>query len=203
MKNVIVIILVVFAFLATSCSSSKKTTKKIEKEEAQIETTIEGQAHQLAKQFKNDGYEVCGLGVLESEIYNYLKCKMRTGCISEEARVTAPTDNIGKTKCLVNIKSRVARIVCDSIRFRVDEATGADEANKEYVDKFFAATEHLGIVNLGIPDCMFVMCKKVSSSMVEYRMFAVYSPETVNNIVRNGVKFGNEIKSYIDKGLNK
>ena len=202
MKNVISI-LMVFAFILTSCSSSKNTTKNIEKEEKQIETTLEGQAHQLAKEFKNQGYEVCGLGILETEIYTYLKCKLKPGCISEEARVTAPTDNIGKTKCLTNIKGRVARIVCDSIRFRVDEATGGNEENQDYVDKFFSATEHLGIVNLGAPDCYFTMCKTVSKNMVEYRMFAVYSSETVNNVVKNGVKFGNDIKAYIDKGLNK
>jgi len=201
MKNVISI-LVVFIFFTFGCSSNKDL-KKAEKQERQIENSLEAQAHHLAKKLEGENYEVAGLGDMEWEILAYLRAKQKSGSISEEAIVTAPTDNIGKTKCLVNIKSRVARMVCDSIRYRVDESTGADEANKEYVDKFFSASEHLGILNLGAPDYSFTIVKRMSKSMVQYRMFAVYSPETVNDVVKNGVRFGNDIKAYIDKGLNK
>lgn len=202
MKNLkfIISIFVVMSFIITSCSSSKDL-RKAERQERQIENTLEDQAHQLAKKLNNENYELCGLGVIESEIFSYLKNKQKSGSICEEAIVTAPTDNIGKTKCLINIKGRVAKIVCDSIRYRVDEATGGDEENSDYVDKFFAATEHLGILNLGSPDYSFTVRKKISKNKTEYKMFSVYSGDHINNIVSNGIKFGNDIKSYIDKGL--
>lgn len=195
-------ILILFVFITTSCSSSKDL-RKAEREEQKIENTLESQAHHLNKVLKNDNYELVGLGDMEYEILNYLRAKQKTGCISEEARVVAPTENLGKKKCISNIKSRVAQIVCDSIRFRIDEAAGGDEVNKDYVDKFFSAAEHLGILNLGAPDYMFIVTKKINRNNTEYRMFAVYSSESINNTVRNGIKFGNDIKSYIDKGLNK
>lgn len=202
LKSIFSIMIVMIFIVTTSCSSSKDL-RKSEKQEKKIENTLEGQAHQLANKLESENYELCGLGVMESEIYNYLKIKMKNGSISEEAKVVAPTDNLGKRKCLTNIQSRVAQTVCDSIRFRVDEAAGGDEANQDYVDKFFSAAEHLGIVNIGAPEYSFIVCKKINKNQTEYRMFAVYSPETVNSVVKNGVKFGNDIKAYIDKGLNK
>ena len=204
MKNMkfSIVIFLMMVFIITSCSSSKDL-RKAEREEKNTENTLESQARKITKKLESENYKVCGLADLESEVLSYLKCKMKSGSISEEAIVVAPTDNIGKTKCIVNIKGRVAKMVCDSIRYRVDEVAGGDEASGEYVDKFFAATEHLGILNLGSPDFSFYVCKKISSSKTEYKMFAVYSSDHVNNIIMNGVKFGNDIKAYIDKGLNK
>ena len=176
--------------------------KKSEKQERQIEKSLEDQARHLANNKFKD-YEVCGLGDMEWEILAYLRAKQKSGSISEEAIVTAPTDNAGKTKCLLNIKSRVALIVYDSIRFRSDEAVSGDEVNKDYVDKFFSAAEHLGKINLGSPDYMFIIFKKIDKKNTEYRMFAVYSPSRINESVNNGIRFGNDIKAYIDKGLNK
>lgn len=195
-------ILLIAIFLSVSCSQTKEIRKN-EREESRIDNTIEHQAKVLTKKFESENYEICGLADMETEIYNYLKCKLKPNNISEEAIVVAPTDNLGKSKCLSNIKTRVAKIVCDSIRYRVDEATGGDEEDQDYVDKFFSASEHLGIINLGSPDYYFYIKKKINRIRTEYKMFAVYSGESVNNVVSNGVKFGNDIKKYIDDGFKK
>ena len=200
MKNLIIILVVIF--ISAGCSSQKEL-RVAEKQERQLDNSLEKQANRLARDLLSDNYEVCGLGNMKHEIFNYLKSKQTYGCVVEESKVVAPTDNIGKTKCLINIKGRVARMVCDSIRYRVDEATSADEANREYVDKLFSATEHLGIINLGAPDYTFTIFKKVNRRNTEYRMFAIYSPESFNNQVKNGIRFGDDIKKYIDKGLNR
>lgn len=201
MKNLIGILIVLL--FSIGCSSTKEL-RKSEKEEKQMDKEIGSLSHHLYKELKSQNYEFCGLGDMESEIENYLHAKTIQGSICEEARVTSPTENLGKKKCISNIKSRITQIVCDSIRYRVDEATGGDETNRgDYVDKFFSAAEHLGILNLGSPDYMFIISKKINRHNTEYRMFAVYSPQSINNVVSNGVRFGNDIKSYIDKGLNK
>jgi hypothetical protein len=195
-------LLFLFLGIFTNCSTNKDL-RKAQKEEEQTEKSLEKQAKKLANNFKSEGYQISDLMDMENAIYKYLKIKAAPGSISEETSVIAPTDNIGKTKCLVNIKGRIAKTVCDSIRYRVDEATGGDEASGEYVDKFFSASEHLGILTLGSPDVSFTLYKKVKKNSMEYRMFAVYSNASVNSVVTNGVKFGNQIKQYIDNGLNK
>lgn len=197
-----ILVFVLMGLLFTNCSGTKEA-RKTAKEEQKIENTLDKQAKQLANKFENEGYQISDLMDMEDAIYKYLKIKAAPGSISEETSVIAPTDNIGKTKCLVNIKGRIAKTVCDSIRYRVDEATGGDEASGEYVDKFFSASEHLGILTLGSPDVSFTLYKKVKKNSMEYRMFAVYSNTSVNSVVTNGVKFGNQIKQYIDNGLNK
>lgn len=203
MKTIkIILAIILMGMLYTNCSSTKES-RKTAKEEQKIENSLEKQAEKLAAKFESEGYQISDLDIMENAIFKYLKCKLNPGSVAEEATVNAPTDNIGKTKCIVNIKSRVAKIVCDSIRYRVSEAVGGDETNQDYVDKFFSASEHLGILNLGSPDASFILYRKKNNNITEYRMFAVYSGNNVDNIVRNGVKFGNEIKQYIDKGLNK
>jgi hypothetical protein len=197
-----ILVFVLMGLLFANCSSTKEV-RKTAKEEQKIENTLEKQAKQLANKLENEGYQISDLNIMEDAIFKYLKCKLNPGSIAEEVIVYAPTDNIGKTKCIVNIKSRVAKIVCDSIRYRVDEAVGGDEVSQEYADKFFSASEHLGVLNLGAPDASFTLYRKKNKNITEYRMFAVYSGNNVDNIISNGVKFGNQIKNYIDKGFSK
>lgn len=194
-------VLILFGFI-TSCSTTNEA-KIAQKDEQKIENSLEKQAKKLAKKFENENYQISDLADMEDAIYTYLKLKLNPGSISEETKVNAPTDNIGKTKCIINIKGRVARMICDSIRYRMSDATGGNEVTKEYTDKFFSATEHLGVLNLGYPDYSFVLIKKINKNTTEYRMFAVYTGEKVNNSISNGIKFGNQIKEYIDNGLSK
>ena len=203
MKTIkIILAIILMGVIFTNCSGTKEA-RKTAKEEQKIENSLEKQAKKLASKFESEGYQISDLDIMEDAIFKYLKCKLNPGSIAEEVTVYAPTDNIGKTKCITNIKSRVAKIVCDSIRYRVDEAVGGDEVSQEYVDKFFSASEHLGILTLGAPDASFTLYRKKNKTVTEYRMFSVYSGNNVDNVVRNGVKFGNQIKEYIDKGLNK
>lgn len=202
MKTKIVLMFILIGLFLISCSGTKET-RKLAREEQKIENSLEKQAKQLANKFEKEGYQISDLNIMEDVIFKYLKIKLNPNSISEEVTVYAPTDNIGKTKCIVNTKSRVAKIVCDSIRYRVDEAIGGDEVSQEYIDKFFSASEHLGILNLGSPDCYFTLYRKKNKNTTEYRMFAVYTGANVDQMISNGVKFGNQIKSYIDKGFSK